>query len=247
MFSGKLGVMKQKWGHSSSLTGTATTRLTQSDVKTRSRAHAGHHSIIASQPLEWCHQRQPRSVSQLVCVCRAKVAPGVEVERKSVQKIWKGGISGCKHRAVNTSPFQQLAATPDWCRLSMQVPCPHVVVARYELFNWAFLPSWAYIFFFHPSTYPTPRVTAGIQPSCLKVKVAYTLNKPPVLPQRDKQPSTLTSKNNLELPLGLMCMSLYCGWKQEYLERSHSGTERSCQHTTQTHKYPRRGVFLCVP
>lgn len=153
MFSGKLGVMKQKWAHSSSLTGTATTGLTRSDVKTRSRAHAGHHSIIASQPLEWCHRRQPRSVSQLVCVCRAKVAPGVEVERKSVQKTWKGGISGCKHRAVNTSPFQQLAATPDWCRLSMQVPCPHAVVARYELFNWAFLPSWAYIFFF-PSIHP---------------------------------------------------------------------------------------------
>lgn len=102
------------------------------------------------------------------------------------------------------------------------------------------------LFFFHPSTYPTPRVTPGIQPRCLKVKVGYTLNKPPVLPQRDKQPSTLTSTDNLELPLGLMCMSLYCGWNQEYLEGSHSGTERSCQHTTQTHKYPRRVGYLCV-
>lgn len=50
MFSGKLGVMEQKWGHSSSLTGTAATALTEADVNTESYAHRPslHHHLAAA-------------------------------------------------------------------------------------------------------------------------------------------------------------------------------------------------------
>lgn len=59
MFSGKLGVMEQKWGHSSSLTDTAATALTEADVSRVVRTQAiapsspcsRHYDVISSGPV----------------------------------------------------------------------------------------------------------------------------------------------------------------------------------------------------
>ncbi len=53
---------------------------------------------------------------------------------------------------------------------------------------------------------------------------------------RDRQPLTLTftPTGNLESPVNLTCMSLGCGRKPEYPEKTHAGTRRSCKLHTES-------------
>lgn len=57
MFSGKLGVMKQKWGHSSSLSFHYNYKITH--IYTHIRTYTGHHSITTLQSMVWRHQQWP--------------------------------------------------------------------------------------------------------------------------------------------------------------------------------------------
>ncbi len=46
---------------------------------------------------------------------------------------------------------------------------------------------------------------------------------------RERQPLTFTPPGNLDSPGNLICMSLDCGRKSEYLGKTHAGTGRTCK------------------
>ncbi len=95
MFSGKLGVMKQKWGHSSSLSSTASTTLTKSHMNTNTCIHRPslrHHLAVDSMTSSAvAHPVFPLAV-RLVCQAEVVLTWGMKDERERVKRRMRRAV-----------------------------------------------------------------------------------------------------------------------------------------------------------
>lgn len=225
MFSGKLGAMKHKWGHSSSFDrhGYRCARtIPRKSTKSYARRSSLHHRLadagmMSSAP--WMFT---------VSLRRWRWAGKWKLKERVYRKGGKGGISGCKshlsthHLPTSWQPLLIEAVFP--CRGLCLTPML-LWPALDDLIEPFFHHEHTLLFFFYLSTHQPPQVTGGIQssPAASGRSRVMSWTSQQFYP---REQSTLVCTYNLKLPLRLMYASLYRGWTQEYLEQAWANAAR---------------------